>query len=50
MNRLSEARLLDFCVSQRGRFEAGAWMGFNAVRSEELAAVALFLWLFDSSA
>ena len=47
MNRTSEAQLLDLCASQHGCFDAAAWEAFDAVRSDELAAAALFLSAVD---
>ena len=43
MNRESESRLLAFCVEQRSRFNATAWMEFSALAPLELAAAARYL-------
>ena len=38
MNRESEAALLEFCAQQRGDFSAAAWMNYERLPSEEVAA------------
>ncbi|MEI7820002.1 MAG: hypothetical protein WCK55_03725 [Verrucomicrobiota bacterium] len=43
MNRESEAALLEFCAQQRGDFSAAAWMEYDRLPREEVAAAALFL-------
>lgn len=43
MTREAESQLLDFCVAQRGAFDANAWACFNAVSEMELAATARYL-------
>lgn len=43
MNRESEAALLEFCAQQRGDFSPAAWLAFEELPPDELAATALFL-------
>ena len=43
MNRESEAALLEFCAQQRGDFFPAAWLAYDALPHDELAATALFL-------
>jgi hypothetical protein len=43
MNRESEAAWLEFCAQQRGNFSAAAWIEYDGLPREEVAATALFL-------
>lgn len=43
MTRESEARLLDFCVSQHGRFDRTSWLAYEHPRPEEFLVATLFL-------
>ncbi len=43
VNRDSESRLLAFCVEQRRRFDAAAWVRFAEVSRPDLAVVARYL-------
>lgn len=43
MNRVTEARLLQFCAGQRERFDAAQWLACPHPDVEEFTAAALFL-------
>ncbi|MFN0127023.1 MAG: hypothetical protein ACKV19_10120 [Verrucomicrobiales bacterium] len=47
MLRIEEGKLLDFCVSQRDRFDESAWHTEDCDNREQLGAAALFLSSVD---